>query len=213
TSSNRAKSIGLEQSLPLFLTTERYGCGRPMPVENAEVMEGDQTGTRLRYSCVKNYKRKAGTSSLIVCKEDEKTRTFQWTPAQLKCIIVMTTSTPGPEETETSTPAPPKTAGVNPLGSRSTSQTASSPGTALPRTSTPVQEASLPYSPGTVPGNATVWETPTTTQVSELRTSKHTPAGHRETDVPPKGATGSPPQLSNPDSPQGLTGWSPGAEA
>uniref|UniRef100_A0ACB8FMS3 Uncharacterized protein n=1 Tax=Sphaerodactylus townsendi TaxID=933632 RepID=A0ACB8FMS3_9SAUR len=39
----------------------------------------------MRYNCVKNYKRKAGTSSLVVCHENKTTKTFQWV-RNLICI-------------------------------------------------------------------------------------------------------------------------------
>ncbi|XP_061494054.1 uncharacterized protein LOC133390128 isoform X2 [Rhineura floridana] len=57
-------------------------CGMPLQIENAE---WSGSGTRLRYSCVKNYKRKAGKSSLVVCKQDSVTKEFRW-EAQLSCI-------------------------------------------------------------------------------------------------------------------------------
>ncbi|XP_062990703.1 interleukin-15 receptor subunit alpha [Elgaria multicarinata webbii] len=61
-------------------------------------MEGS-TSTKLRYSCAKNYKRKAGTSSLIVCKQDENTKEFRWTKAQLSCIRDPSRPIPQPETT------------------------------------------------------------------------------------------------------------------
>nr|XP_034983480.1 uncharacterized protein LOC118091031 isoform X2 [Zootoca vivipara] len=61
-------------------------CSEPPPqVENAEVPKGSSDSNRLRYSCVKNYKRKAGTSSLAVCRENATTKKFEW-DVRLTCI-------------------------------------------------------------------------------------------------------------------------------
>nr|XP_020633942.1 interleukin-15 receptor subunit alpha isoform X4 [Pogona vitticeps] len=52
---------------------------------NAHIAEG-ATGTRLRYSCAKNYKRQAGTSSLVVCKYNEMSKKPEWTRPNINCI-------------------------------------------------------------------------------------------------------------------------------
>ncbi|XP_067324619.1 interleukin-15 receptor subunit alpha [Anolis sagrei] len=60
-------------------------CGAPNVLKNARIAEGSSS-EKLRYSCVKNYKRKAGTSNLILCKLDSNTKKYQWTKANLTCI-------------------------------------------------------------------------------------------------------------------------------
>ncbi|XP_008108493.2 interleukin-15 receptor subunit alpha [Anolis carolinensis] len=60
-------------------------CGVPTLVENAQIAEGSNS-EKLRYSCMKNYKRKAGTSNLILCKQDKHTKEYQWTNSNLICI-------------------------------------------------------------------------------------------------------------------------------
>ncbi|XP_078533370.1 interleukin-15 receptor subunit alpha isoform X2 [Lissotriton helveticus] len=43
-------------------------------------------GTSLRYQCEAGYRRKAGTSNLIVCKADEGGGTARWTTPEVECI-------------------------------------------------------------------------------------------------------------------------------
>ncbi|KAM9171678.1 interleukin-15 receptor subunit alpha isoform 2-T6 [Pangshura tecta] len=63
-------------------------CSKPKEVNNADVTVGNNNllNARLRYTCKDGYKRKAGTSSLIVCVMDEVTKTLNWTEPNLRCI-------------------------------------------------------------------------------------------------------------------------------
>ncbi|XP_044286446.1 interleukin-15 receptor subunit alpha [Varanus komodoensis] len=154
------------QTPPLALRAScvpsRNKCGQPKPVENAEIASG--SGGKLRYSCIRNYKRQAGTSSLILCKQDEATKEFRWTEAQLKCIRDPSLPDPPPEattedsrrETASSTPsapeatsAAPSAAPLHPHGSGTASQPASDPA------STPPGTASLPSPSPSSPSTAT----------------------------------------------------------
>ncbi|XP_053113951.1 interleukin-15 receptor subunit alpha isoform X2 [Hemicordylus capensis] len=85
-------------------------CGRPEEIKNAQ-MEANgpwYNGTRIRYSCAKGYKRKAGTSNLIVCRQNKSM--FEWSLPNLTCIRDPSTTDPPNttedfrKETETSTP-------------------------------------------------------------------------------------------------------------
>ncbi|XP_054844552.1 uncharacterized protein LOC129335786 [Eublepharis macularius] len=120
------------------VSAERPGgaCGKPKDIENA-VLE-DNGSMRLRYSCVKDYKRKAGTSSLIVC-EKKKTNKYEWSNSNLRCIRDPSKPFPESEHTTEDTrkeskaltpsgqPAPPKTSATpavvsgDPYGSKTTS--------------------------------------------------------------------------------------------
>ncbi|KAM7178543.1 interleukin-15 receptor subunit alpha isoform 2-T2 [Macrochelys suwanniensis] len=63
-------------------------CSKPKEVNNADVTVGNNNllNASLRYMCKDGYKRKAGTSSLIVCVKDEVTKTLHWTEPNLHCI-------------------------------------------------------------------------------------------------------------------------------
>ncbi|KAM3832995.1 interleukin-15 receptor subunit alpha [Vipera latastei] len=61
-------------------------CGVPKQVANAHIVYENNHGNKLRYACLKNFRRKAGTSSLIVCEQDAITREYRWSPPQLVCI-------------------------------------------------------------------------------------------------------------------------------
>ncbi|XP_053113957.1 interleukin-15 receptor subunit alpha isoform X3 [Hemicordylus capensis] len=74
-------------------------CGRPEEIKNAQ-MEANgpwYNGTRIRYSCAKGYKRKAGTSNLIVCRQNKSM--FEWSLPNLTCIRDPSTTDP-PNTTE-----------------------------------------------------------------------------------------------------------------
>ncbi|XP_066490355.1 interleukin-15 receptor subunit alpha isoform X2 [Tiliqua scincoides] len=173
-------------------------CGIPMQIKNAEI---EVTGsTRLRYSCVKDYKRKAGTSNLIVCKQDGSTKQYQWTNSNLNCIrdpSKPATDLPGTTEdsrqkTETSTPtrklAAPQTSvntamvSSHPSGSLTTNSvpTSSTTDIILPTAAGPSPDASVMtdnttevvrwLSPGTVIESTTLQEQ-TTMQDSQTRTN------------------------------------------
>ncbi|KAJ1162920.1 hypothetical protein NDU88_003384, partial [Pleurodeles waltl] len=55
---------------------------QPFPHE----MFPSREGTSLRYKCQAGYKRKAGTSNLIVCKADAGEGTARWTRPEVECI-------------------------------------------------------------------------------------------------------------------------------
>ncbi|XP_058047454.1 interleukin-15 receptor subunit alpha isoform X2 [Ahaetulla prasina] len=59
-------------------------CGAPWPVANARIAY--ENSKKLRYTCVKNFKRKAGTSSLIFCEQDPTTHEYRWSRPPLVCI-------------------------------------------------------------------------------------------------------------------------------
>ncbi|XP_050792936.1 interleukin-15 receptor subunit alpha isoform X2 [Gopherus flavomarginatus] len=63
-------------------------CSMPKEVNNADITVGNNNllNASLRYTCKDGYKRKAGTSSLIVCVMDEVTKTLRWTEPNLHCI-------------------------------------------------------------------------------------------------------------------------------
>ncbi|KAH1186790.1 interleukin-15 receptor subunit alpha [Mauremys mutica] len=63
-------------------------CSTPKEVNNADVTVGNNNllNASLRYTCKDGYKRKAGTSSLIVCVMDEVTKMLRWTEPNLRCI-------------------------------------------------------------------------------------------------------------------------------
>ncbi|KAK9400246.1 interleukin-15 receptor subunit alpha [Crotalus adamanteus] len=63
-------------------------CGVPKAVANARIVYENSHGNKLRYACLENFKRKAGTSSLIVCEQDAITRKYRWSPPQLVCIYL-----------------------------------------------------------------------------------------------------------------------------
>ncbi|XP_032076971.1 interleukin-15 receptor subunit alpha [Thamnophis elegans] len=61
-------------------------CGTPWQVAHARVAHEDSSGKKLRYACLKNFKRKAGTSSLIFCEQDPTTLEYRWSQPLLVCI-------------------------------------------------------------------------------------------------------------------------------
>ncbi|XP_042322628.1 interleukin-15 receptor subunit alpha [Sceloporus undulatus] len=179
---------------------EEGKCGTPKLVENAQILKSSNP-IMLRYSCVKNYKRKAGTSSLSVCKEDG-----QWTEPNIACIRDPTLPTSRTEsmrtEAKTSTPAAPKMTDVSPsLGSTQPyGSTATSPpalhtssawlGTAKPSPDRPTMmrttmKVSRCTSPHTVTKRITLPQR-TTTPVLQARTSETPKAGNGSTTAPPE---------------------------
>ncbi|XP_074832170.1 interleukin-15 receptor subunit alpha isoform X2 [Carettochelys insculpta] len=60
----------------------------PKEVSNAEIKVDNNNflNARLRYKCKEGYKRKAGTSSLIVCERDNATKMLRWTEPNITCI-------------------------------------------------------------------------------------------------------------------------------
>ncbi|XP_034145890.1 interleukin-15 receptor subunit alpha isoform X3 [Esox lucius] len=61
-------------------------CPQPSPPNFATFPSGKRgENSTLRYLCVDGYVRKAGTSSLVKCKRDDKGG-LQWTSSNLKCI-------------------------------------------------------------------------------------------------------------------------------
>nr|XP_008108494.1 PREDICTED: interleukin-15 receptor subunit alpha isoform X2 [Anolis carolinensis] len=174
-------------------------CGVPTLVENAQIAEGSNS-EKLRYSCMKNYKRKAGTSNLILCKQDKHTKEYQWTNSNLICIrdpLLPPSTTPEKTsrgEATPSTPAAPKTAATTSL------ETGSPPADRPTTTMAPRSIVGLGQvtSPGPVtqsstrPRETTITTTP---PVLQTRTSETLKAGNRSTVAPPK--TSSPWKLTD----------------
>ncbi|XP_070610565.1 interleukin-15 receptor subunit alpha isoform X1 [Erythrolamprus reginae] len=61
-------------------------CGTPWQVLNARVAHEGSSGEKLRYACLDTFKRKAGTSSLIVCEKNPTTLEYRWSLPKLVCI-------------------------------------------------------------------------------------------------------------------------------
>ncbi|KAJ6666281.1 hypothetical protein lerEdw1_000553 [Lerista edwardsae] len=188
-------------------------CGIPMPIENAEI---ELTGSaRLRYSCVKDYKRKAGTSNLIVCRQDDVTKQYRWTKANLNCT--RDPSKPAPPgttkgsrqktvplarviETETSTPtrksATPQTSvnaamvTMRPPGNPTTNSApaSSTTGTILPTAAGPWPDASVVTASTTA---VVGWLSPGTV-------AKNTTLQERTTTQDSRARTSSQPSLKSP---------------
>uniref|UniRef100_A0ABM5GLM9 Interleukin-15 receptor subunit alpha n=1 Tax=Pogona vitticeps TaxID=103695 RepID=A0ABM5GLM9_9SAUR len=197
-------------------------CGSPPPMANAHIAEG-ATGTRLRYSCAKNYKRQAGTSSLVVCKYNEMSKKPEWTRPNINCIRDPSLP-PEPEtatedsgrETEASTPNSPEAAGVDPSVTSAhpyesrTDPSPSPPGTAGVTSGPTTATAGFAEDgEGTPPGEATERVTPShgsATPVSRARTSKTLTAGSSPTVVPSEGTVGNTTRASDPASPESRKG-------
>ncbi|CAI5786562.1 Hypothetical predicted protein [Podarcis lilfordi] len=201
---------------PTELQKAPGNCGDPPQVQNAEVPKGSGDGNKLRYSCVKNYKRKAGTSSLAMCRQNDTTKKFQW-EVRLSCIrdpsLPATTTEDPRREAETSTPATPQAAGVNtsvasaaaPYGSETPSPSDSI--ATLLRTAKPTRPGrttattSAPevgrHTPGTVSESSAKCES-ATAKASQPTTSKRISAGNRTTAVTPGRVSGVTPEPSVP---------------
>nr|XP_034983477.1 uncharacterized protein LOC118091031 isoform X1 [Zootoca vivipara]XP_034983479.1 uncharacterized protein LOC118091031 isoform X1 [Zootoca vivipara] len=186
-------------------------CSEPPPqVENAEVPKGSSDSNRLRYSCVKNYKRKAGTSSLAVCRENATTKKFEW-DVRLTCIkdpsLPATTTEDPRREAETSTPATPQAAGVNtsvasaaaPYGSETPSPSASiaalirtgkptRPGRAMATTTTPELGR---HTPGTASESSAKCESAAAKASQPATSNRHTAGDRTIAPVPIERQTGS----------------------
>ncbi|XP_028811127.1 interleukin-15 receptor subunit alpha isoform X2 [Denticeps clupeoides] len=67
---------------------ETTSCGPPHTIKSTvPISDSHPVGTKIRYMCVKGYKRRAGTSSLIVCKINKMTNLPTWeTSLPLECI-------------------------------------------------------------------------------------------------------------------------------
>ncbi|XP_075781287.1 interleukin-15 receptor subunit alpha isoform X2 [Pelodiscus sinensis] len=63
-------------------------CSIPEEVNNAEIKVNNNNllNATLRYRCKDGYKRKAGTSSLILCQKDSITNMLHWTQPNIICI-------------------------------------------------------------------------------------------------------------------------------
>ncbi|XP_058047455.1 interleukin-15 receptor subunit alpha isoform X3 [Ahaetulla prasina] len=85
----------------LVCSMYRGKCGAPWPVANARIAY--ENSKKLRYTCVKNFKRKAGTSSLIFCEQDPTTHEYRWSRPPLVCID-MENAADGPRRAETTRP-------------------------------------------------------------------------------------------------------------
>ncbi|XP_053871345.1 interleukin-15 receptor subunit alpha isoform X2 [Malaclemys terrapin pileata] len=96
-------------------------CSTPKEVNNADVTVGNNNllNASLRYTCKDGYKRKAGTSSLIVCVMDKVTKTLRWTEPNLHCIRdpALPPVTSSPKQT-TSAPRTETTSLVNKVSAR-----------------------------------------------------------------------------------------------
>ncbi|CAM2098711.1 unnamed protein product [Caretta caretta] len=95
-------------------------CSVPKEVNNADVQVGNNNllNASLRYTCRDGYKRKAGTSSLIVCVMDKVTKTLRWTEPNLRCIRdpALPPLTSSPKQTS----AAPRTEATSPVSKVST---------------------------------------------------------------------------------------------
>ncbi|XP_034145889.1 interleukin-15 receptor subunit alpha isoform X2 [Esox lucius] len=79
-------------------------CPQPSPPNFATFPSGKRgENSTLRYLCVDGYVRKAGTSSLVKCKRDDKGG-LQWTSSNLKCIPDPKIQNPGTPSTTHQTP-------------------------------------------------------------------------------------------------------------
>ncbi|XP_063164876.1 interleukin-15 receptor subunit alpha [Candoia aspera] len=179
-------------------------CGPPKPVENAHIAN-ESNGKRLRYSCLKNYKRKAGTSNLIVCEQDATTKEFKWSTPQLVCIDPAVESTTEGSTREASRPteslcANPSIVSAHPYGSQTispvmeTSSVVHTPHrTAKPSSDSPVPAVTATpgggrFAPGTISENVTLPQR--TTPLSQAETSKTQWMQHQTTSAPSEGAPG-----------------------
>uniref|UniRef100_A0AAY4ELY9 Sushi domain-containing protein n=1 Tax=Denticeps clupeoides TaxID=299321 RepID=A0AAY4ELY9_9TELE len=72
----------------LFNSFLFLSCGPPHTIKSTvPISDSHPVGTKIRYMCVKGYKRRAGTSSLIVCKINKMTNLPTWeTSLPLECI-------------------------------------------------------------------------------------------------------------------------------
>ncbi|KAM7178542.1 interleukin-15 receptor subunit alpha isoform 1-T1 [Macrochelys suwanniensis] len=102
-------------------------CSKPKEVNNADVTVGNNNllNASLRYMCKDGYKRKAGTSSLIVCVKDEVTKTLHWTEPNLHCIRdpALPPLTSSPRRTTSA----PRTEATSPVSKESKTFTPSKP--------------------------------------------------------------------------------------
>uniref|UniRef100_A0AAY5L301 Sushi domain-containing protein n=1 Tax=Esox lucius TaxID=8010 RepID=A0AAY5L301_ESOLU len=84
-------------------------CPQPSPPNFATFPSGKRgENSTLRYLCVDGYVRKAGTSSLVKCKRDDKGG-LQWTSSNLKCIPDPKIQNPGTPDPKIQNPGTPST--------------------------------------------------------------------------------------------------------
>ncbi|KAM6436252.1 LOW QUALITY PROTEIN: interleukin-15 receptor subunit alpha [Liasis olivaceus] len=195
-------------------------CGPPKQVENARIAN-ETNGKKLRYTCLKNYKRKAGTSSLIVCEQDATTKEFKWSAPQLVCIDPAMEKTTEGNARETSRPtetlcANPSIVSAHPYGNQTISQVvetstfAHTPHrTAKPSSDSPVPPVTATpgggrFAPGTICESVTLPQR--TTPLSQAEPSKTQWMQHQTTPAPSEGAPGNITEPSDTSILQSITG-------
>ncbi|TFJ99653.1 WD repeat-containing protein 54 [Platysternon megacephalum] len=141
-------------------------CSTPKEVNNADVTVGHNNllNASLRYTCKDGYKRKAGTSSLIVCVMDEVTKMLHWTEPNLCCIRdpALPPLTSSPKQTSA-----PRTEATSPVSQESKTFTPSKP----PVTRVTAEITTVPVMAST-PSYERETTSPLAGPVSQLRTDK-----------------------------------------
>ncbi|XP_030073041.1 interleukin-15 receptor subunit alpha [Microcaecilia unicolor] len=174
-------------------------CGHPEMVTNTNTFEDEDfsEGRKLRYACQTGYKRKAGTSSLIICKKNETSGKMYWTVPNITCIRDtslasattaafvegLPTTKPTYLTTKTFPPSPTDIITPRPTGYASQPSRASST-QAMTRTSVVPREAITP----STTANATSWPP---TGPSSLPMEQSTPQPFTEDSSPSRIATSS----------------------
>ncbi|XP_037745328.1 interleukin-15 receptor subunit alpha isoform X1 [Chelonia mydas] len=142
-------------------------CSVPKEVNNADVQVGNNNllNASLRYTCRDGYKRKAGTSSLIVCVMDKVTKTLRWTEPNLLCIRdpALPPLTSSPKQTS----AAPRTEATSPVSRESKTLTPAKP----PVTRVTAEITTVPVMAST-PSYERETTSPLAGPVSQLRTDK-----------------------------------------
>ncbi|XP_065408551.1 interleukin-15 receptor subunit alpha isoform X1 [Chrysemys picta bellii] len=139
-------------------------CSTPKEVNNADVTVGNNNllNASLRYTCKDGYKRKAGTSSLIVCVMDKVTKTLRWTEPNLHCIRdpALPPVTSSPKQTTSA----PRTEATSLVSKESKTFTPSKPPVTAEITTVPVMASTPSYEREIT--------SPLAGPVSQLRTDK-----------------------------------------
>nr|XP_033815620.1 interleukin-15 receptor subunit alpha isoform X2 [Geotrypetes seraphini]XP_033815621.1 interleukin-15 receptor subunit alpha isoform X2 [Geotrypetes seraphini] len=148
-------------------------CGHPEMVSNTNAFKDEafSVGQRLRYKCQTGYKRKAGTSSLIICQKNGTSGEIYWTMPNITCIRDTSLASPTtvtsaegmsstkPTSLTTAKTFPPSATAVStPPGTSSASQ----PSTAHSAQAKTISVSALPReaTPLFTTANATSWPLP-----------------------------------------------------